>query len=632
MSETTDPTGGTHWQSVLGAKTALDQALAAGDPQAIEEARLAHGLAHERWANAVAEAAGTVAAPAPPAAPDATDAAAPANLNGHLWRMSTDTGLPPMEEELGPAPLPRVGICLSGGGSRSMTASMGELRALRKLGLLDRVSFISSVSGGSWAATSFTYLPDVIDDDTFLGPVIEDPRQLVWGSSWGHNGPNSLLSLSRYCMGYAATQISILGAVEIAWRRYQAGDPPHLLWQRAIGELILGQFGLGDGTSSGSPAQYYSYTRSWLERVILANNRGLNASQFRLVRGGRPYLIVNSALFYPPPVGLGTPRADAPLTELYPFELTPMGAGLVPTFNGAGQGQADLGGGYVDPFVFGSTAPAQPVGVSGEFTVPTPPYRFALSDMTGTSSAAFTEIVIQKAEELGFKALAALDPYYLYWPVKPAGEQNDPANPYYLGDGGILENIGITPLLRRRIPSIIAFANTSEPLQQHLSLSGFHQIRVSSDLPPLFGYQPWTAGQGYQPIPSNSSAAYAHNQVFPSSAFPELVMGLWNAYQAGGTALVKQKLTTVENRRFGVPAGDTPTVLWVHLNPVTRFHAALSAEIRDWMYVDPYFWNFPNFNTVTELTLGTRQVTLLGHLACWNVLQNASVFRSMFPT
>ena len=44
-----------------------------------------------------------------------------------------------------------VGVCFSGGGSRALSATMGQLRGLRALGVLDDVLFISSVSGGTWA-------------------------------------------------------------------------------------------------------------------------------------------------------------------------------------------------------------------------------------------------------------------------------------------------------------------------------------------------------------------------------------------------------------------------------------------------------------------------------------------------
>ncbi|MBM81437.1 MAG: hypothetical protein CMJ78_12720 [Planctomycetaceae bacterium] len=36
--------------------------------------------------------------------------------------------------------------------------------------LLDRVRYISSVSGGSWASVLYTYLPDSISDDEFFTP------------------------------------------------------------------------------------------------------------------------------------------------------------------------------------------------------------------------------------------------------------------------------------------------------------------------------------------------------------------------------------------------------------------------------------------------------------------------------
>src|SRR5215218_4562388 len=43
----------------------------------------------------------------------------------------------------------RIGLCLSGGGLRATFFHLGVVRALRELGLLDRVTDIFSVSGGS---------------------------------------------------------------------------------------------------------------------------------------------------------------------------------------------------------------------------------------------------------------------------------------------------------------------------------------------------------------------------------------------------------------------------------------------------------------------------------------------------
>jgi NTE family protein len=43
----------------------------------------------------------------------------------------------------------KIGLALSGGGARAIAFHLGCLRALKHLGLLDRVSVLSTVSGGS---------------------------------------------------------------------------------------------------------------------------------------------------------------------------------------------------------------------------------------------------------------------------------------------------------------------------------------------------------------------------------------------------------------------------------------------------------------------------------------------------
>ena len=43
----------------------------------------------------------------------------------------------------------KIGLALSGGGSRAIAFHLGCLRALNRLGLLDRVAVLSTVSGGS---------------------------------------------------------------------------------------------------------------------------------------------------------------------------------------------------------------------------------------------------------------------------------------------------------------------------------------------------------------------------------------------------------------------------------------------------------------------------------------------------
>ena len=53
----------------------------------------------------------------------------------------------------------RIGLALSGGGSRAMAFHLGGLRALNDLGLLDQVGVISTISGGSVIGAYYAYTP-----------------------------------------------------------------------------------------------------------------------------------------------------------------------------------------------------------------------------------------------------------------------------------------------------------------------------------------------------------------------------------------------------------------------------------------------------------------------------------------
>ena len=77
-----------------------------------------------------------------------------------------------------------TGVCFSGGGTRALSATMGQLRGLQALNLINSVDYISCVSGGSWASALYTYYKSnpngkgPITDADFLGPVVP-PHDIV---------------------------------------------------------------------------------------------------------------------------------------------------------------------------------------------------------------------------------------------------------------------------------------------------------------------------------------------------------------------------------------------------------------------------------------------------------------------
>lgn len=610
------------WKRMVEAQSALESAVKSGDPRARDEALLAFRSAREHLERQF-EQLSRAGAPVAPAAPT--------KLTGHVYAYPNygETAA-----QGGLFPLPFVGVCLSGGGSRSASASMGALRALRHLGLLDKVTFISTVSGGGWAGVPYTYCPDAISDDELLGPLVLDPSRLTWDDT---GAPQYALNvLGSQAIGSLCTRVGIVEFLEQAIELYADGVPVSALWNRAVGRLVLEPFGLGDQLANGVPTMYFSYTPWWLDNVVLKSNRGLSADSFYLVqtspqRAHRPYLVTNSTFFYPPPADTaaavqGRSRVFGVTADPYPFEGTPMVAGMPPSFRGAGRDGRDLGGGFIDPFTFGSSAPTKPP-TNRRFSVPTPAARYALSDIAGTSSSAYVDVLITRYSSW-FPWIEDLDPTYLYWPVLNAGTPKNSATAYLYGDGGIMENTGIMALLRRHVPNILSFVNCSQPLK----MDSKGVIIVDDMLPPLFGFLPYSASDdpnkhGYRPLSDDPTSLFRYNQVFDSAAFAALTSQLWQAAVSGASAIYRQpNLKVRKNRRFGIEGGDSVNVLWIYNNPVPAWTSQLQPYVRQRMRDDAYdYGDFPNYDTISQLNLNARQVNLLAHLMAWNVASDQSV-------
>jgi len=517
-----------------------------------------------------------------------------------------------------------VAICLCGGGSRALSAGMGQLRALSFLqlngkSLLSQTKAVSTVSGGSWLGVTFEYLTAGTSDGDFLNQYVPDPSLLVPTRTSGATTPEILDELPPGNIGNSIDNdlFSVPALAIEAFFLYKfLKTPPNFLWQALIGLHILGPYGLDnlDHRHGMQPTSLFSWDPQTLATQVTGPNPSLGSETAHLIasttdpsRTRRPFLLCNTAMFLNEP---GTK-----IRFLAPVQATPFFTGIVGAPIGTDANGRVPGGGGVASFAFSSS----PTAVQGSGVTVSQARQLALADIVGASSAAFADGLqnqlaeweqdpgsfFEVLEELAGdildwlgKRLPDVDlgvakaftevatklasfglvsevksdlanlqdiiPEYSYWPV--AGVQAWPdTQPTRFADGGNLENLGVASMLAYSdIDNVISFINSSTPL----GTDSNGVIIVDGALPPLFGYQPYQSGAGYVLYKGAQNPTFPmgmNSQVFASSKFQEVLDGLWQA--SGGAAslnanpaLFKQTLTVLDNPWFGVRGGGVRTV------------------------------------------------------------------------
>lgn len=453
-----------------------------------------------------------------------------------------------------------LGVAFSGGGTRSAAATLGQLRALHELGWLRRLRYVTAVSGGAWAVVPFTFLPDSTLDPTFLGPMLEP----------GDLSVSDLDDLDWNSGAYIVSQSKILDDLI---RHVFAGDEAY---SRALGDVFLRPAGLDPDRRL--------FTQSVESRAaILARNRALAESDFHVARVGRPFLIVTGTLL--------RPSNDDSALRRFRFEMTPLYAGVREFFPTAGSNNRPIGGGFVEACGFDSDSP-DGLPAAGIVDVRLGArHRFTLSDVVGTTGAAPAwALAKMRLGILGF-------PEYKYWsPRVPSADDKE----YEFGDGGNLENLGVMPLLARKVSRLVVFVNTN-----HTLVTG-RLDEVSDSLPPLFGVAP---------------DGWMSNRVFQASRFAPLMRGLWARMGDGGPAWHRETYEVLDNTLHGIEGGWHADVTWVYNQLPAKWFDRLPASVRD-LLGHGEFANFPHYRTFFQnasiIDLSARQVSLLAHMACWS--------------
>jgi hypothetical protein len=526
-----------------------------------------------------------------------------------------------------------VGVALSGGGSRSATASMGQLRALHALGFLDDVRAIASVSGGSWLSAAWTFLPPTHADEDFLGPYVADPGDLVLLASRATTAGAGLDEIASSNFAHAITKesFSVLGLTAGVVEFSKRGVPGSRVWQTVIGDRLYAPLGLHDATQDGQPRTFFAFDGAAVEAAHAANP-GLLPATAHVVKqpntgeARRPFYICTAAIEV---------RDEDGERALAPVQGTPFFVGITPKMSARDPRGELVGGAAITPFCFGGRLLDRIDAIGDEPSAIGVRLNsvFSLADMAGISSAFYADFLFDKE-------IDRIVPQYDYFnpaAAPPAGERN------HFVDGGSLDSLGVTALLAYEdIDSLLVFVNTAQALER--STDGLDLVIIDHGIPPLFGYQPYREGVGYLPYDDGGRAIplgaigdgelslpdFRNNHVFPADAFADLLEGLWAATTAGGErpgvgpcAYLQRSLDVLNNQWFGVRERIVD-VLWFYLNPASAWTDQLQPLVAK---VVPHRW--PNYPTI-EIGLNVLEVNYLAHFAGWCVAERESELRELF--
>ena len=507
-----------------------------------------------------------------------------------IWRTRASTGHPEQAHPLVAPPL-ATGVCISGGSTRSYAAAVGILRGLTETGLISKVGYLSAVSGGAWVAAPYTFYRGAATTDAEMLGRYEPPECLL-PEALDRQDPGGLAS---------AASTSFAGALSESARRL--ARTPDQVWCDAVGRVFLQPFGVFD------PAHPVSFTadRRTAEDIEARNPSGGEALPHTVWSSSyRPYLLLHSTLSWPPD------ETDVLRSTRVGFEYAPLGVGTPSELvwrTEAGRTER-AGGGYVEPFAFGGADPT--ASADGRFAdIDAPEPAFSLADAVGASSAFRT----------ADRDLRTY-PHARCWAVRDGG----PPTRQLFTDGGDLENYGLIPLLRRRVPAVLVFINTVWPLSldeetqawpDDLDEISVSRRRIDPFLAPLFGAP---------------GRRFPHNRVFPESDYADVVAGLQRAKRGGATVMIETTHRVQTNAWWRVEGGWDVRVCWVYNDHVEEWVRALAPSLRSAVRQGQAsstgpFARFPHYLTRGQnpgalIRLTPAQTSLLAHLSSWNVIRN----------
>ena len=521
-----------------------------------------------------------------------------------------------VEQELGEGVDSRqlIAACFSGGGSRSQSGVRGQLAVLDSLkasdgrSYLEKLHYISAVSGAAWGISAFFSAPDTLDKQVILGSArvrLED----LFVSDVTNSNENNLNWMHEQSLGRGPQRLGGLSSVglQLFWETVSPfGDGGDKAWAKVINEKLLMPFGV----PSYLPLQY----------------------SFRRSEGYGKEMIIVAAI-----------RDDTGYLHL--LEMTSKAVGVRAQ-------KREVGGYMMSPEGFNRKIQSRQ---NGSITVRSG-RKYTLAEALSASSANhahFGNMLSSKLPDiLGFgpAALKAILNWVVpdvSYPVLNEHSLEYAEKEFELVDAGPIDYLGLTPLLARGVRKIVAFVNTDIPITARDHSNGT-VIGIEKAIPAFFGVCPDQKVQrdGYVSLKDKSCTRYPllrNNQVFETDAYEELAGGLLRAKRAGRSVVYEQQhLQVLPNSHYAVEGGYDVDILWVYndlpdgwlklLPEDVRLLVEGSGNVGQENYGSPSLAGFPHNSAMFELGLSEAKANLLTVFAVDMMQKSAPQLERFFTT
>lgn len=548
------------------------------------------------------------------------------------------------------------GLCFSGGGTRAATCTLGQLRGLHMLGVLDKVKYIASNSGGTWGSLPYIYYKG--DIEKYYFGEYYPPEKLTFDNVSEIDKDTFLYQMTKSGAFVKTLVNRIIG---------EEGDES---FSQAVADIFLRKLYIGDD-------KFFTLNKISFDK-LKTNNPDISLNDFELVAKGRPFHIANGTLHNWKFSKEGWKDSRLGKNRLYHVEMTPLYAGVKVFHEDKGDHQRHIGGGYVDPFAFDSIFKKRVQ--KGDSELIEIEYRpdskfsekiFTLADVMGISGSAATsaDISVEKlsmekpsltdmfvklgdmASNLIFRPLTSvykgvayltnsLPEIYHFSPIgflPQSDEDNETESDNYpeynVGDGGPVDDIALMPLLARGVPKIMCFCNVQFKLLEEKEESNklkFNEYNFDEDILCFFGLEKMDDNRGFKVLNKEES----FQKVFQTDDFWELSEGFKKALKNNDPLIYEGVHKVLPNEHFGIKGGHEVKIMWFYNERCKAWEEKIDKEIfkkLDDEIGEKRFGNrlknFPNFKTFGEnafrvIDMHPPQVTLLSNYQTWVILKN----------